>query len=71
MMGQHHRLISNIDKALSLLSHKVYVDVLREVDPGSDYSLYDLLLKCRNEFLKLDERELLKIANQVQEEISK
>lgn len=70
-MGQHHKLISNIDKALSLLSHKVYTDILSEIDPGSDYSLYDILLRCRSELLKIDERDLLKIANSVQKEIDK
>lgn len=71
MMGQHHKLISNIDKALSLLSHKVYTDILSEIDPDSDYSLYDILLRCRSELLKIDERDLLKIANSVQKEINK
>lgn len=67
MMGQHHQLISKIDKALALLSHKVYIDVLKETDPNSDYSLYDILLRCRNEFIKLDDRELLKIVHNTEQ----
>lgn len=71
MMAQHHKLISKIDQALSLLTHRVYQDVLRETDPNIDYSLFDILRHCRNELLKLDDRELIKIMNNVQKEINK
>ena len=70
MIGQHHKLILQINKALSILSKKVYTDVLSEIDPNEDYSLFDVLTKCRNELAKIDEHDIIKIANMVEKEIS-
>lgn len=69
MIGSHGKLIRQINKALALLSQKVYTDVLSEVDPSQDYSLFDLLSKCKDELSKTDDRELLKILKLVEKEI--
>jgi hypothetical protein len=68
MSGQHSKLILKLNKALGLLSQKVYTDVLTEKDPTQDYSLFDLLSQCRNELTKIDDRDLIKIANLVEKE---
>lgn len=68
MSGQHSKLIIKLSKALSLLSQKVYTDVLAEKDPSQDYSLFNLLSECRNELSKMDDRDLIKIANMVEKE---
>lgn len=68
MSGQHSKLILKLSKALSILSQKVYTDVLAEKDPGQDYSLFNLLSECRNELSKMDDRDLMKIANMVEKE---
>lgn len=69
MTGQHSKLIMKINKALSMLSQKVYTDVLSEVDSSQDYSLFNLLALCKDELSKVDERELIKIANLVEKEM--
>lgn len=68
-MGQHSKLIMQINKALSILSQKVYTDVLSEVDSNKDYSLFELLSRCKDELLKIDERDLTKIANLVEKQM--
>lgn len=68
MSGQHSKLILKLNKALSLLSQKVYTDVLSEKDSTQNYSLFDLLSECKNLISSIDERELIKIANIVEKE---
>lgn len=70
MNGQHGRLILQLSKAMSILSHKIYTDVLSENDVSKDYNLFDLLRQCKSEISKVDDRDLVKIANLVQKEIS-
>lgn len=70
MTGSHGKLIRQINKALSLLSQKVYTDVLSEVDPNKDYELFDILSQCKDELSKIDQRDLLKISKLVEKEIS-
>lgn len=67
-MSKHGKLILQINKALNMLSQKVYTDVLSEVNPQDDYSLLDLLRKCKNELSKIDEQQLNKIVNLVKRE---
>lgn len=69
MMGQHSKLIMQINKALSILSQKVYTDVLSEVDSNKDHSLFELLSRCKDELIKIDERDLIKIANLVEKQM--
>lgn len=69
MTGQHSKLILQINRALSILSKKVYTDVLSEIDPNENYSLYDILLHCKNELSAINSHELIKIANQVEKEL--
>lgn len=67
-MSKHGKLILQINKALNMLSQKVYTDVLSEINPQDDYSLLDLLRKCKNELSKIDEQQLNKIVNLVKRE---
>lgn len=69
MIGQHSRLILQVNKALSILSKKVYTDVLSEIDPNEDYSLFDVLTKCKNELSKMDDHDMIKVANMVEKEM--
>jgi hypothetical protein len=68
MSGLHSKLIIKLSKALSMLSQKVYTDILTEKDPSQDYSLFNLLSECRNELAKIDDRDLMKIAKMVEKE---
>lgn len=68
MSGQHSKLILKLNKALSMLSQKIYTDVLSEKDSGKDHSLFDLVSQCKNEFSKIDDRELMRISNMVEKE---
>lgn len=69
-MNKHSKLILQINKALSILSQKVYVDVLSEIDPSDDYSLIELLKKCKENLSKIDENYLTKIANAIQKPVN-
>lgn len=69
MTGSHSLLIRQLNRALSLLSQKIYTDVLSEVDPNVDHDLFEILSKCKNELSKADDRELLKIIKIVQKEV--
>lgn len=69
MIGQHSRLILQVNKALSILSKKVYTDVLSEIDPNDDYSLFDVLTKCKNELSKMDDHDMIKVANMIEKEM--
>lgn len=69
MSGQHSKLILKLNKALSVLSQKIYTDVLSEKDSSKDYSIFDLISQCKNEFAKIDDRELMRIAKMVEKEI--
>lgn len=68
-MSKHGKLILQINKALSMLSQKVYTDVLSEMNPQDDHCLLDLLKKCKSELAKIDEQQLAKIANLVKKDI--
>lgn len=68
MSGLHSKLIIKLSKALSMLSQKVYTDILTEKDPSQDYCLFNLLSECRNELAKIDDRDLMKIAKMVEKE---
>jgi hypothetical protein len=69
MNGQHGKLILQLNKAMSMLSQKIYTDVLSETDVSKDYTLFDLFRECKNELAKIDDRELLKITKLVEKEL--